>query len=354
VTGAAHPAGPLERDLLELAAIPAPTGAEGARLDWLERRLAGAPGDLRRDAAGNLVWRLGGGRPALALLAHVDTVFAADVPHAPAVRGRWLHGPGIGDNAAAVVVAVHVVEALGPALARPPAVVFTVAEEGLGNLRGALHACAEIRPEAALALEGHGLEHVGVDAVGSVRARIAVTGPGGHSWWDRGRPSAVHALARVLVDLVDGAPGGTAVNVGLVEGGSAVNAIAAGAAATVEARSLKEAALDAFAAGLEALAVPGGLALAVEPAGRRPAGRLDRSHPLLEAVRAVRAGLGLPDSLGDGSTDANAALAHGIPALALGCARGRDMHAPGERIERASLDLGRAQLDGVLRRFLGG
>jgi hypothetical protein len=50
----------------------------------------------------------------------------------------------------------------------------------------------------------------------------------------------------------------------------------------------------------------------------------------------------------------SATTLHGIPALALGCARGRDMHALGERIERASLDLGCAQLDGVLRRFPGG
>ena len=56
--------------------------------------------------------------------------------------------------------------------------------------------------------------------------------------------------------------------------------------------------------------------------------------------------------LGDGSTDANAALAHGIPALSIGCARGHDMHAPTERIERASLALGVAQLEGVLRRLL--
>ena len=69
-------------------------------------------------------------------------------------------------------------------------------------------------------------------------------------------------------------------------------------------------------------------------------------------MRDVRAGLGLPDRLGDGSTDANAALALGIPALTLGCARGADMHAPTERIQRSSIALGAAQLDGVLRRLL--
>ena len=69
-------------------------------------------------------------------------------------------------------------------------------------------------------------------------------------------------------------------------------------------------------------------------------------------MRAARAEVGLPDVLSDGSTDANAALAHGIPALSIGCARGHDMHALSERIEIASLALGVSQLEGVLRRLV--
>ena len=250
-------------------------------------------------------------------------------------------------------MAVDVVEAVAGALSQPFVVVFTVGEEGLGNLRGALHACAELQPELVIALEGHGLDSVCVDAVGSTRSRLRVTGPGGHSWWDRGRPSAVHALVELLGDVLTATSDDPMVNVGTVSGGDAVNAIAVSAEAVVEARSLEDDALDAFKHRLDGLVVTEPLELAVEPLGRRPAGRLDRAHPLLAAVRAVRKELGLPDTLGDGSTDANAALAHGIPALSLGCARGHDMHALTERIELASLRLGRAQLEGVLRRLVG-
>ncbi len=185
-----------------------------------------------------------------------------------------------------------------------------------------------------------------------MRARLRVRGPGGHSWWDRGRPSALHTLVSLLTVLLAEGSAAAPINIGRVEGGGAVNAIAAGAEATIESRSLDERALDEFATTLGDLRLPAPLELTVEPLGRRPAGRLDRDHPLLAAVRAARAEAGLPDVLGDGSTDANAALAHGIPALSIGCARGRDMHAPTERIERASLALGVAQLDGVLRRLL--
>ncbi len=343
----------LVSDLIAIASIPAPTDGEEARLRWLEGRLADAAGTRERDEAGNLVWRIGEGRPALAVLAHVDTVFAASLDHVPRERDGWLHGPGIGDNAAAVAVTVAAVEEVASHLRLPLAVVFTVGEEGLGNLRGARHACRLLQPEAVIALEGHGLEKVCIDAVGSVRTRLVVTGPGGHSWWDRGRPSAISSLVSLLHDLPALAHDGLALNVGTITGGEAVNAIAARAEAVVEGRSLDEEALTSFEVAIGRLAVSPPLSLEREPLGHRPCGRLDRSHPLLAATRAVRAAIGLPDHLGDGSTDANAALALGIPAIALGCARGHDMHAPSERIEIASLALGRAQLVAIVDRLVG-
>lgn len=341
-------------DTLAIARIPAPTGGEAARVSWLRRRLEGAPGHREVDEVGNLVWYLGDPPYDLALLVHVDTVFGAEVEHEPAERDGWLHGPGIGDNSVAVAVAAAVVEAAAGDLAGSLVTVFTVGEEGLGALRGARHACHALRPRHVLALEGHGLDTVYADAVGSVRVRLDVTGPGGHSWWDRDRPSAVHGLTRLLTELLDQAPAGLALNVGRVDGGSAVNARAASASAVLEGRCLDEQPLEQLDARLAELRVDAGLELTCIRLDRRPCGRLDRAHPLLAAVRQARASLDLADELTDGSTDANAALALGIPALALACARGFDMHASSERIQVSSIPLGIAQLDHVLRRFLEG
>ena len=335
-------------DVLALARIPAPTFDEEARIAWLEGRLAGAPGDRARDAAGNLVWTFGGGEPRLLLAVHVDTVFPARTPLDARREGDRLTGPGVGDNAAAVAVAVHVVERLAPP---GLAVAFTIGEEGLGNLRGAIAACEALRPDAFIAVEGHGLEHVLVDGVGSVRARVTVTGPGGHSWKDRGRPSAVHALLELGAALARLETAEAPVNVGLLSGGRSVNTIADRAELVVERRGLDDAPLDEFEAAL-ALDIPAPLAVSIELLGRRPCGRLDRGHPLLAAVRAVRAELGLPDALDAGSTDANAALARGIPALTLGVAYGGGSHTLEEWIDAASLDLGALQLERVLRRLL--
>jgi tripeptide aminopeptidase len=343
----------LVADVLELAAIPAPTFAEETRLDWLEERLTSAPGQRFRDAAGNLVWTWGEGRPELAILAHVDTVFPAETPLTFRREDGRLIGPGIGDNAAAVVVAVHAASGfLRERPARPGAVVFTVGEEGLGNLRGAVAACEGLRPVAVVAVEGHGLERVIVDAVGSARVRIRLEGPGGHSWVDRGRPSAVHGLLALGQELLGQARAETPVNLGTISGGQSVNTIAAEAELIAEMRSLDEDPLDAFVAAAASLVVQEPLTVTVDGVGRRPAGRLDRASPLLAAIRSVRRELGLPDELEAGSTDANAALARGIPAVALGCSYGQGMHTTGEWIEADALKLGRRQLAGVLERVL--
>ncbi len=350
----AAPPAALVEDVVALALVPAPTFAEEARVEWLERRLAGAPGKRHRDAVGNLLWTWGAGRPGLLLAVHVDTVFGAETALAVRRERNRLIGPGIGDNAAAVAVAVHVVESLlasGQPLT-PGAVAFTVGEEGLGNLRGARHACAELRPEAVIAVEGHMLGSVLVDAVGSLRARVTVRGPGGHSWADRGRPSAIHALVGLAEQIARAGTPAAPVNIGVISGGRSVNSIADEAELVVERRSLDEADLEAFADGLAALAVAPPLALAAETVGRRPAGRLDRRSGLLEALLGVRRELGLPETLTAGSTDANAALALGIPALTIGVSHGGGMHSLGEWIEPDSLALGARQLELVLGRLL--
>ena len=343
-------------DAVTLAELHGGTGHESVRIDWLQRRLAEGPGNRYVDEAGNLVWTFGPRPYRLAVLVHVDDVFGDAAVRGVTERDGWLCGPGIGDNAIAVATAVAVAERVlalpgGPG-PLPVAVVFTVGEEGLGGLRGARHACRELAPEAVLALEGHGSDRVFVTAVGSLRARLTITGPGGHSWWDRGRPSAVHELVRLLQGMIASHPAQLPVNVGLVDGGTGVNAIAAGASATVEWRSTDQAALDRQEAALADLEASPGLRLSVERLDSRPAGSVPLSHPLVAAILRARRSVGLPATTADGSTDANAALAAGIPAVALGCCEGTDMHATTERIRFGSIITGAEQLRAVLGEIL--
>ncbi|MBS1880039.1 MAG: M20/M25/M40 family metallo-hydrolase [Actinobacteria bacterium] len=344
----------LAGDLVELASIPAPTFDEEGRLEWLEQRLRDLPGQRRRDQVGNLIWEWGEGTPRVLLAAHVDTVFPRETRLQFEREGSFLVGPGVGDNAAAVAVAVDVVGTLlEEGLPGPGAVAFTVGEEGLGNLRGATAACRELRPEAFVALEGHMLEAAVVDAVGSVRSRVTVTAPGGHSWSDRGAPSAIHELLAAASSLLALGSPEAPVNVGTISGGRSVNTIADRAELVVERRSIDQAALDEFAAALDRLEVGAGAAVEVEPLGRRPGGSLPRDSELFAAVAAVRAELGLEPALAAASTDANAACALGIPAVCIGVSRGSGMHSLGERIDLDTLPTGAAQLRALLVRLLG-
>lgn len=332
-------------ELARFTAIPAPTGSEDARIRWLEDRLVELPGSLGRDEVGNLLWRFGGS-PELLLMAHVDTVFHGlgeiDVERSDAE----LIGPGVGDNAAAVMAVVWTLAELDSI---PPglAVAFTVGEEGLGNLRGALHACRSLRPAMAVALEGHGLDEVVTEHVGSTRARVTIRGPGGHSWSDRGTPSAIHALLPIGAGLAM-----AGANIGRVSGGGAVNAIASEAELLAERRSLDQGELDQFEVEVGEFIVDPPLSLEHEIVGKRPAGRISRDHPLVQSVVRARRGLGLPDGFGAGSTDANAAAAFDIPAVSIGCTRGSGMHTPGERIELEPLELGCRQLGAVIGALL--
>ncbi len=162
--------------------------------------------------------------------------------------------------------------------------------------------------------------------------------------WD---PSAIHAMVELAGDL-----GASGANIATIHGGSAVNAIAASAEMMVEERSPDESELDSFAARLSRLKVDPPFALRCEIVGRRSAGRVADDHHLVVVVRTVRRKLDLPDQLGSGSTDANAAIGLGIPAIALGCARGSGMHTVHERIELESLRAGERQLSAVIRELL--
>lgn len=75
--------------------------------------------------------------------------------------------------------------------------------------------------------------------------------------------------------------------------------------------------------------------------GDRPSGFTPQAHPLVQAAVAANRALGRDAELATASTDANAAIALGVPAIALG-AGGRfgDTHLPTEWYENADGPLG--------------
>ncbi len=341
---------------ITLASIPAPTGEEAARAELIALwwRADGFD-EVHDDAAGN-VWaraRAGMG-PAVILAAHLDTVFGRDVAHEIARDGDRLRGPGVGDNAVGVVgigAAATAVASEGP----PVWLCATVGEEGLGNLAGITAALGSSPDEvgAVLAVEGNYLGRVSTIGVGSARRRIRVVGPGGHAWEAADAPSAVHHAAKLIAELaaIPRAPG-TAVNVGRVGGGEGINVRAREAWFEVDLRADRPTALDGLVRRLEAIVAgtPAPLQARLEPIGDRPAGRVDPRAPLVRAAESALADEGIAVTNPATSTDANAAHARGIPAVAVGITTGAGEHTTEEWIDLPPIATGIRALAATLDR----
>jgi len=357
---------------LEVCRIPAPTFQERQRAEWMAEQFQAMGCQAHLDAAGNLVARLepeeDPDQPLIALTAHLDTVLAPRNKEDIAVDPDGvLRGPGVADNGAGLAALLAMAQALksSPPLEETRSallLVATVGEEGEGNLTGMRHLVQEsllgARIRTYVVLEGAGTDRIIHQAVASRRLEVAFTGPGGHSWSDPGTPNPIHALGRAIALFTDqcgrtaGESPRCSCHFGVVEGGWSVNAIPNLARGKVDLRSEDDRKIEQMLELLEASveraleienqrATAGKLAARIKDIGARPGGRLDENAPLLAALRAVDAHLGLRPRLECSSTDANIPLAAGRPALARGAGgRGGGMHTPGEWFHPQGRDLG--------------
>ena len=332
---------------MAIASIRSPTFGEEHRASWIADRLAEAGWRVSRDEAGNVVARLAASsEPAVAVCAHLDTVYASeDEPH-PVRAGNRVAAPGICDNGRGLAALVALARALRMAGAEgaPVELVATTGEEGAGDLRGARLYVASRRPRAFIALDGAGDERIVNVALGSRRMRVRFGGPGGHSWSSFGAVNPIHAAARCAARLADlPLPGGTALTVARIGGGTSVNALPDDAWFDVDIRGTSESDLAALERQVRAAAEDGAraenatrtggdaLRHAVTPLGHRPCGETPMGDPVVAAAVAATRLVGRRPELCTASTDANAAVAAGIPAIAIGAGgRGGDVHSPRE------------------------
>jgi len=91
-----------------------------------------------------------------------------------------------------------------------------------------------------------------------------------------------------------------------------------------------------------------GVAVTIEDVGDRPAGAIPGNHALVRGCSAILTHLGATAQFAAASTDANAALGQGIPAVTLGVTRGGGAHTLGEWVETGPMVRGVQQLILVL------
>lgn len=341
-----------------IAQIPAPTGAESERAIFVADEMAAISlAEVHLDAVGNAIGTLPGSAdgPATLIAAHTDTVFPAGTDLTVRRGADRISGPGVGDNSlgvAALLTAARLLQTLGMMPLHDVLFVADVGEEGLGDLRGMRQAVQTYRDRlgGVVAVEGHNLGRVTHRAVGSRRYRIRVTGPGGHSWGNYGRPNAIHTLARLLTDLI-ALPipmnPKTSLSVGMIEGGVSVNTIAPSASALIDLRSMSQAHLERLAAQVERTVRAARVAdvqIAAEIMGDRPAGEQPADAPIVRTCMDILRVLDVTPTLDMSSTDANVPIGLGIPAVCIGIAEGGNAHRLEEFIKVSTIPTGMQQL----------
>jgi tripeptide aminopeptidase len=347
---------------IEIQQIPAPTFYENKRAQFMLECFQGENlADIAIDEIGNVYARLPGShsnRPIL-VSAHLDSVFPIDTELGIARSSDKISGPGIGDNAiglAGLIGLVWILNQRQQQLASDIWFAANVGEEGLGDLRG-MRAIVERfadLPQAYIILEGMALGQIYHRGLGVHRFRITVTTPGGHSWVDHGKSSAIHELIQVanrILDLQVPEQPRTTINIGVLQGGISVNTIAAQAHLELDIRSEDESILEGFVNKIKDIVQDSNhpdVQVKAETISQRPTGNIPHNHPLVKtAIRSLKS-LGIQPHLNIGSTDANIPLSLGYPALCLGLTTGSGAHTLREYVHVPPLHLGLQQLISVL------
>ena len=343
---------------IQIQQTPAPTFHEQKRAQLVhDLFFAEALDDLCIDETGNVFarWSGKGTDKPLIVSAHLDTVFPMETTLRISRGSDLIHGPGLGDNSLGVAALFGLLWSLRDRGFQPRGDIWFVAnvcEEGLGDLRGMKAVVDRFRENvrAYLVLEGLALGHVYHRAVGVKRYRVTARTSGGHSWSDYGLPSAVHELARLVVELASlslPTHPRTTMNVGRISGGTSVNVIAPEATLDLDLRSEGQEALTALVSAVERLiqkANRPGVSVESQVIGQRPAGEIAVSHPLVVLARDCLHELGLEAGLISGSTDANIPLSKGYPAIVLGITTGGSAHTIHEFINTVPIAKGIEQL----------
>lgn len=354
--------------------IPAPVLNEARRAEFVKQEfIREGLDDVYIDKIGNVFARLPGSGSAkpLVITAHLDTVFPIETELRLRREVNKVSGPGIGDNSIGVAGLFGLMweltgkdsrvsgsEDVVTSLPGDIWLVANVGEEGLGDLVGmrAVVDHFDNNVTAYLILEGMALGQIYHRALGVKRYRIEISGPGGHSWVDYGKPSAINELGKLIVEL-SGIPlkdtPRTSLNVGVVSGGTSVNTIAGHAQMELDLRSEDEKELIRLVSQVEQIlekAKSTQVVVEKNLVGSRPAGDIPLDHPLVQLARSELLKIGINPNMAIGSTDANIPLSRGLPAVCVGITRGAGAHTPKEYIYLEPLESGLSCLVSIVRR----
>ena len=332
------------REHLEMCQIPAPSYEEGEKAEYVRKKMMDAGlEDVHIDEVGNVLgtWKGTGNGPRIMIAGHTDTVFPRETDLTLKKEGERYSCPGIGDDTRAVAELLSLARALNATgIHGEGDIVFcaNVCEEGLGDLRGIKHAFKDMANghyDGFVSIDDKNTSGIIYQAVGSERYLVTFHGTGGHSFTGFGIPNPIHAMGRAIAKISDfQTPKNpkTTFSVGVINGGTSVNVIAAECSMLVDMRSvdageLKKLSVKFHQAVENAVQEENDrwedkdnrITDTFEQKGKRPAGTQDKSCQIVQAANAANQALGMETLyIGAASTDANIPISLGIPAITVG------------------------------------
>jgi len=351
---------------ITLTEMPALSTHEQQRAAYVTAELKKIPGlQISADLIGNITAKRPGtgGGPAIVLAAHMDTVHPMDADlKVKRLPDGTLHAPGVFDNTASVANALQTLRALDAAKIQTKGdliFIFTVQEE-LG-LKGMYYWMAHNPAPAMIVASDGGLGDVSYGALGIYWSKMKFVAPGAHTMNSRNQPHPARAAAQCITDIYSiqlpaaDTPVPAVYNVGMMGGGTVVNAIAPENWFTVDLRTIDPVLLKDLDAQIMAKCQAAANAQKVtftreyiqqSEAGGRPEALASRlKHPIVQTPVDVLTFLGAQASPNpSGSTDANVGVVKGIPSVAIGRSRGGNQHSLSEWADIASEKLGAKQM----------
>ena len=244
---------------IRIVEIPAPSTKEQARAKYIraEMEKLGLT-DIRTDDIFNVsgVRKGTGGGPTVVFAAHTDTVFPEGTDLKVKREGDVIRAPGVGDDTSNLMAVLEMFRALnrGGVKTKGDLIFLASVQEELGLL-GAKHwlETSGYKPDMFVAADVSSAE-VWYGALRINQFKFFYTSPGAHTMESRGAPSPAKAVAKAITALYEiPLPPLAAgldsfklpvINVGMLGGGTVVNAVPREAWFTVDLRSLDSATQD--------------------------------------------------------------------------------------------------------------
>ena len=329
----------LLQTFLDLVRIDSPSGEEEAVAQDVARRLEALGATTKRDAFGNLIGRLAGEGEPILLGTHLDTVEPGRGIE-PIIEGDLVHTDGStvlgGDPKAGLAAILEGLTAVIESALPHGAVemVFSRFEEsgleGSQNLDYSL-----LTAKAGVEFDGEGpVSNVTIAAPARARVDVTFSGRGAHAGVEPEKGlSAIQMAAKFIEGYPQGRLDGESTgNIGLIEGGSAINAVPETARVRAEVRSRNgetyqalKAEIEVLVAQVEAAFPEGKVELEMEDmfGGYRLPQDAGAVSLVSDAIRKI--GLKPAFIASGGATDANNMAVHGIEMAVVGLG-GFDFH----------------------------